>query len=53
MIAASSINCVGFNLPFSTTRINIGDLMEARVGIEPEIVTYLLNLRHLETDEIG
>src|ERR1700745_2010636 len=35
MIAASSINCVGFNLPFSTTRINIGDLMEARVGIEP------------------
>jgi hypothetical protein len=35
MIAAPSINCVGLNLPFSTTRINIGDWMEARVGIEP------------------
>jgi hypothetical protein len=27
--------------------------LEARVGIEPEIVAYLMDLRHLETDEIG
>jgi hypothetical protein len=27
--------------------------LEARVGIEPEIVAYLLDLQNLETDEIG